>query len=88
MNVARFSHTATLTTNGQVGRLILDRVARQQSPSPLHRHGQNKIIATIKGTIHHRTVTSVLTGCFTSGGHPRFTSIPAGGSISSVFDCV
>jgi hypothetical protein len=26
------------------GRLFLDRVARQQSPSPLHRHGQNNML--------------------------------------------
>jgi hypothetical protein len=30
------------------GRLFLDRVARQQSPSPLHRHCQNKTIDEIK----------------------------------------
>jgi len=46
-------------------RLFLDRVARQQSPSPLHRRNQNNLIARSKGTIYHRTVTSVLTGCLT-----------------------
>jgi hypothetical protein len=45
-------------------RLFLDRVARQQSPSPLHRRIQNNLIARSKGTISH-TVTSVLTGCLT-----------------------
>ncbi len=43
------------------GRLFLDRVGRHQSPSPLHRHVQNQSIAGSKGTICHRTVSSVLT---------------------------
>ena len=45
------------------GRLFLDRVGRHQSPSPLHRRDQNKSIAQSEGTIYHRTVRSVLTGC-------------------------
>ena len=45
------------------GRLFLDRVARQQSPSPLHRRDQNKSIARSEGTNYHQTVRSVLTGC-------------------------
>jgi hypothetical protein len=48
------------------GRLFLDRVGRHQSPSPLHRRDQNKMIARFEGTIYHQTVTSVLTGCLTS----------------------
>ena len=52
------------------GRLFLDRVARQHCPSPLHRHTQHISIAELKGTIYHRTVTSVLTGCLTRGAHP------------------
>lgn len=51
-------------------RLFLDRDARQQSPSPLYRHAQNNSIAEVEKTIYHRTVTSVLTGCLTRGGHP------------------
>jgi len=47
------------------GRLFLDRVGRHQSPSPLHRRDQNKLIARSGGTIYHRTVSSVLTGCLT-----------------------
>jgi hypothetical protein len=47
------------------GRLFLDRVARRQSPSPLHQRTQHISIAGSKGTIYHRTVTSVLTGCLT-----------------------
>ena len=47
------------------GRLFLDRVARQQSPSTLHRRDQNKMFARSKGTIYHQTVSSVLTGCLT-----------------------
>jgi hypothetical protein len=50
------------------GRLFLDRVARQHCPSPLRRHAQHISIAALKGSIYHRTVTSVLTGCLTSGG--------------------
>jgi hypothetical protein len=53
------------------GRLFLDRVARQQSPSPLHRRDQNKLIAGFKGTIYHRTVGSVLTVCLSRGGKRR-----------------
>jgi len=47
------------------GRLFLDRVGRHQSPSPLHRRDQIKLIARSEGTIYHRTVTSALTGCLT-----------------------
>jgi hypothetical protein len=50
-------------------RLFLDRVARQHCPSPLHRHTQHNSIAGSNGTIYHRTVTSVLTGCLTPGVH-------------------
>ena len=59
---------ALLIVQMSSGRLFLDRVARQHCPSPLHRHAQHKAIAGSKGTIYHRTVTSVLTGCLTSGG--------------------
>jgi len=50
------------------GRLFLDRVGRHQSPSLLHRHGQNNLIARPKETDYHRTATSVLTVCLSSGG--------------------
>ena len=53
------------------GRLFLDRVARQQSPSPLHRRDQNNLIARSEETNYHRTVTSVLTGCLTQGAHRK-----------------
>jgi hypothetical protein len=53
------------------GRLFLDRDGRHQSPSPLHRRPQHKIIAASNGTNYHRTVTSVLTGCLSRGDHPR-----------------
>ena len=52
------------------GWLILDRVARQHCPSPLHQRSQHKSIAASMETNYHRTVTSVLTGCLTQGGHP------------------
>ena len=51
------------------GRLFLDRVARQQSPSPLHRHPQLISIAGSLATNYHRTVNSRLTGCLTLGVH-------------------
>jgi hypothetical protein len=50
------------------GRLFLDRVGRHQSPSSLHRHGQDNLIARPEGTNYHRTVSSVLTVCVSSGG--------------------
>ena len=55
-------------------RLILDRVARQQSPSPLHRHPDHKMLDESKGRNYHRTVTSVLTGCLTQGAHRKYRS--------------
>jgi hypothetical protein len=53
------------------GRLFLDRVARQQCPSPLHRHGQDISIARSEETNYHRTVSSVLTVCVSSGGRRK-----------------
>jgi len=53
------------------GRLFLDRVARLQSPSPLHRQCQDKALAASGQSVYHRTVDSVLTGCLTRGGHPK-----------------
>jgi len=52
------------------GRLFLDRVGRHQSPSPLHRRDQIKLVARSEGTIYHRTVTSALTGCLTFRDKP------------------
>ena len=52
------------------GWLFLDRVARLHCPSPLHQRSQHKSIAASMETNYHRTVTSVLTGCLTPGGHP------------------
>lgn len=57
------------------GRLFLNRVGRHQSPSPLHRQGQDNLIARSEGTNYHRTVSSVLTVCVSSGGRRKF---PAG----------
>jgi poly-beta-1,6-N-acetyl-D-glucosamine synthase len=51
------------------GRLFLDRDARQQSPSLLHRHAQCKTIAASNQSNYHRTVTSLLTGCLSPGAH-------------------
>jgi len=48
------------------GRLFLDQVGRHQSPSPLRRRDQNKLIARFAETLYHRTVTSVLTGCLSA----------------------
>ena len=50
------------------GRLFLDRVARQQSPSPLHRQLHPKTVLGW-GTIEwQRTVNSVLTVCLSKRG--------------------
>ena len=57
------------------GRLFLDRVARQQSPSPLHRQCQDKAIASSGQRIYHRTVDSVLTVCLTKQGN-RINGLP------------
>jgi len=50
------------------GRLFLDRGARQHCPSPLRRQGQDNLIARSEETNYHRTVSSVLTVCVSSGG--------------------
>jgi len=62
----RVGRTTLLSSSAMSsGRLFLDRVGRHQSPSPLHRRDQNKLIARFEGTNYHQTVTSVLTGCLT-----------------------
>ena len=45
------------------------RVARQQSPLPLHRHGQDKPLVASGQSKYHRTVDSVLTVCLTKRGN-------------------
>src|SRR5580693_6375735 len=52
------------------GRLFLDRVARQQCPSPLHRHPDRKTLDEFKERIYHRTVTVFFPLCLTPGVHP------------------
>ncbi len=52
------------------GRLFLDRVARQQSPSPLHRQPEHKTLDRSPGRNYHRTVTASFPSCLTQGGHP------------------
>jgi hypothetical protein len=49
------------------GRLFLDRVGRHQSPSPLHRHHQNKAMAFRRANNYHRTAGCVLTVCVSRG---------------------
>jgi hypothetical protein len=56
------------------GRLFLDRDARQQSPSLLHRHAQCKTIAASNQSNYHRTVTSLLTSCLSPGAHFTISS--------------
>jgi hypothetical protein len=65
------------------GRLFLDRVGRHQSPSPLHRRDQIKLVARSEGTIYHRTVTSALTGCLTFRDKPKqsATILASSGSL-------
>ena len=52
------------------GRLFLDRVARQQGPSPLRRQGHHKTLDGLAERKYHRTASSGLTGCLTLGVHP------------------
>jgi len=49
------------------------RVARQQSPLPLHRHGQDKPLVASGQSKYHRTVDSVLTVCLTKRGNRTHT---------------
>src|SRR5579863_8883666 len=51
--------------------VIPRRVARQHGPFPLHRHPQHKTIAASNEIIYHRTVTSLLTVCLSSGDKAR-----------------
>jgi len=53
------------------GRLFLDRVGRHQSPSPLHRHHQNKTMAFRCANNYHRTAGCVLTVCVSRGDKRR-----------------
>ena len=55
------------------GRLFLDRVARLQSPSLLHRHCQDKAIASSGQRTYHRTASCGLTGCLSLGVHRSLT---------------
>ena len=72
----RVGRTTLLSSSAMSsGRLFLDRVGRHQSPSPLHRHGQNNSVARSEGTNYHRTVSSVLTVCVSSGGRRNKTQI-------------
>jgi hypothetical protein len=51
------------------GRLFLDRVASQQSPSPLHRQPDHKILDESRKRTYHRTVTASFPPCLTKGVH-------------------
>ena len=58
------------------GRLFLDRDARQQSPSPLHRQAHPKAVPGW-GTINlQRTANSVLTVCLSQGDNRIFLLSP------------
>ena len=65
------------------GRLFLDRVARLQSPSLLHRQCQDTAIASSGQKIYHRTVESVLTVCLTKQGNPILDLHIFGGNSGS-----
>ena len=49
---------------------IPQRVARQQSPPPLHRHAHPKSVPGSATMNLQRTVNSVLTVCLSPGDHP------------------
>jgi hypothetical protein len=51
------------------GRLFLDRVARQQSPSPLHRQFEHVTERLVGARIKHRTADSPEFPCLTRGVH-------------------
>ena len=53
------------------GRLFLDRVARQQSPSPLHRQAHPKTVPGWRTMNLQRTANSVLTVCLSQGDNRR-----------------
>jgi hypothetical protein len=50
---------------------IPQRVARQQSPPPLHRHGHPKSVPGSATMNLQRTVNSVLTVCLSPGDHRK-----------------
>ncbi len=56
--------------------VIPQRVARQQCPSPLHRHPQLKTIAAANGILYHRTVTFLLTVCLSHGDKLKDLTLP------------
>lgn len=64
------------------GRLFLDRVARQQSPSPLHRQPDHKTLDEPQGRIYHRTVTASFPPCLTEGVHPKIRVHPCSSAAS------
>ncbi len=53
---AQEEHALAIIVSMSSGRLILDRVARQQCPSPLHRSCSEYSIAGLSERIYHRTV--------------------------------
>ena len=53
------------------GRLFLDRVARQQSPSPLHRQSHHNAPPPSNGIAYHRIARVCFSGCLSSAVHPR-----------------
>ena len=63
------------------GRLFLDRVARQQSPSPLHRQPHPKAVPGWGTIDFQRTANSVLTVCLSQGDNR--TLLERSGSIGS-----
>ena len=56
--------------------VIPQRVARQQSPPPLHRHAHPKSVPGSATMNLQRTVNSVLTVCLSPGDHPNGISRP------------
>src|ERR1700689_5305994 len=57
---------------------IPQRVARQQRPSPLHRHAHPKTVPGSATMNFQRTVNSVLTVCLSPGDHPSAILATAG----------
>jgi hypothetical protein len=65
------------------GRLFLDRVARQQSPSPLHRQPDHKTLDESEERIYHRTVTAAFPSCLTRGVHPTIRVHPSSSAANN-----
>jgi hypothetical protein len=83
------NHTSCPSSAMSSGRLFLDRGGRHQSPSPLHRHCQNKAIAAFRQSEYHQTVDCVLTVCVSRGDKRKYhlrDSLPGFGRLCQILE--